>query len=306
MKQKSIGIIKKIIAKLNSLNLNQYYFECSIILMNTMLRGTILYAADMYFNMKETEIRQLERIEEEYMRKVLKTTRSCPIVSLYLSLGQTPARFEITKMRLLYLKYILEQPEEATIRKIFYLQFEKPTRGDWASTCKKDIEKLNLKVTFEEIKSMKKQQFTQMLKKRIREEALKYLLEKRGKKGGEIEYSYLEMTEYLLPFNNKLSIEQKREMFAVKNAMINIPANFTSKNETKCECGKLEDMQHIYECEQFNNKTPEISFRKIFEGNLKQQIEVYKRFAHNMKNRGKMKQISHPSDNLLLLSVRDK
>ena len=73
--------------------------------------------------------------------------------------------------------------------------------------------------------------------------------------------------------------------------------NFTSKNETKCECGKLEDMEHIYECEQLNSKPPEISFRKIFEGNLKQQIEVYKQFAHNIKNREKMKQISHPSDN---------
>ena len=54
------------------------------------------------------------------------------------------------------------------------------------------------------------------------------------------------MEEYLLPLNNKLSIDQKREVFAVKKAMIDIPANFTSKNETKCECGKLEDMEHIY------------------------------------------------------------
>ena len=93
---------------------------------------------------------------------------------------------------------------------------------------------------------MKKKEFTQILKKRIKEGALKYLLEKRGKKGGEIRYSYLEMEEYLLPLNNKLSIDQKREVFAVKKAMIDIPANFTSKNETKCECGKLEDMEHIY------------------------------------------------------------
>ena len=114
------------------------------------------------------------------------------------------------------------------------------------------------------------------------------------------------MEEYLLPLNNKLSIDQKREVFAVKKAMIDIPANFTSKNETKCECGKLEDMEHIYGYEQLNNKTPEISFRKIFEGNLKQQIEVYKQVANNMKNREKMKQISHRSDNLLLLSVREK
>ena len=55
----SIGVVRKIITKLNSLQLQNYYFECAIILMNTILRGTILYACDMYFNLKETELRQI-------------------------------------------------------------------------------------------------------------------------------------------------------------------------------------------------------------------------------------------------------
>ena len=112
MKNKSIGVIRNIFNKLKSLNLKQYYFECSIILMNVMLRGTILYAADMYYALKETEIRHIERIEEGYMRKILRTTKGCPINSLYLQLGQTPAHFEVIKMKLLYLKTILKQPDE--------------------------------------------------------------------------------------------------------------------------------------------------------------------------------------------------
>ena len=78
IKRKSIGIIRKIFSKVQSLNLKQYYFERSIILMNVMLRGSILYAADMYYALKETELRQIERIEEPYMRKVMKTTKGCP------------------------------------------------------------------------------------------------------------------------------------------------------------------------------------------------------------------------------------
>ena len=64
-----------------------------MILMNVMLRGTILYSAELFYNLKENELRQIERIEEGYMRKILKTTKGCPITSLYLALGQTPARF---------------------------------------------------------------------------------------------------------------------------------------------------------------------------------------------------------------------
>ena len=48
MKKKANGVIKNIFSKLNSLNLRDYYFECSLVLMNTVLRGTILYASDMY------------------------------------------------------------------------------------------------------------------------------------------------------------------------------------------------------------------------------------------------------------------
>ena len=115
LKNKSIGIIRKIFTKLSSLNLKQYYFECAIILMKVMLRPSILYASDMYYNLKESELRQIERIEESFLRKVLQTTKGCPIVQMYLTVGLAPARFEIQKMRLLYLKNILELKEDSNL-----------------------------------------------------------------------------------------------------------------------------------------------------------------------------------------------
>ena len=79
MKTKSIGVIRSILNKLNSLNLQKYYFECAQIFMNAMLRSTILYASETYHNLKKNEVCQLERIEEGFMRQVLKTTKGCPI-----------------------------------------------------------------------------------------------------------------------------------------------------------------------------------------------------------------------------------
>ena len=64
VKKKSIGVIKKIVNKLNGLNLQIYYFECAMILLNAILRPSVLYACDTYYNLKENEVRQLERIEE--------------------------------------------------------------------------------------------------------------------------------------------------------------------------------------------------------------------------------------------------
>ena len=125
IKKKSIGIMRKIFNKLNSLYLRSYYFECSITFMDSMLRGSILYACDMYYNLKEAELRQIERIEEEFMRKVLQTSRGCPITQLYLEMGQYPARFEIQRMRCLYLKYIINENEESLLKKVFIFSWNR-------------------------------------------------------------------------------------------------------------------------------------------------------------------------------------
>ena len=48
------------------------------------------------------EIRALERIEEHFIRKLLNTTKACPISQLYLEVGQEHAKFEMIRKRLLY------------------------------------------------------------------------------------------------------------------------------------------------------------------------------------------------------------
>ena len=186
-------------------------------------------------------------------------------------------------MRLLFLKYILEQSKESNVKKMLNLQLEKPSPGDWASTCLSDIENINLKLTLEEIRTISKQKYLVILKEKIKVRALKYLLKKQGKKGSEISYSSIEMSEYLQPFNKYLTIEQKREMFAVRNRMVNIPTNFSSKNETKCDCGDIEDMVHIYECKIFcDNKQSIIPYEQIFTLKVKEQRGVYSEAGHGI------------------------
>ena len=115
---------------MNSLTLKHYYFECALVMMNAMLRSSILYACETYYDLKEQEIRNLERIEEEFLRELLKTSKGCPITQIYLEVGLIPARFEIIRIRLLFLKNILNQSEESMIVKIFKLQIESPVKGD--------------------------------------------------------------------------------------------------------------------------------------------------------------------------------
>jgi hypothetical protein len=162
-----------------------------MIFLNAMLRSSILYACETYYNLKEKEIRILERIEEGFMRQLLKTTKGCPIVQLYLELGLAPARVDILKIRLFFLKYILDQEEESMIYKCLTHQIENPTRFDWASTCVQDLKDLEIQMSFIDIKNMTVNRYKEIVRKKCSEYVYKYLMNKRGTKGSEIEYREL-------------------------------------------------------------------------------------------------------------------
>ena len=253
--------------------------------------------------MKESEVRQIERIEENFLRKVLKTSKGCPIVQLYLELGHTPARLEIQKMRVLFFQYILQENDESTLKKFFNLQLEKPTRKDWASTVLSDLKELQIDASFEEIRFMSKNQLTKILKEKQGKNALKYLVDKQGTKGKDIQYSRIEMSEYLLPYTESLTIEQKRSMFEIRNKMTNIPNNFPkSKLKTKCSCGEIENMEHIYQCENYrlDQEKPKLEYKKIYSGHIKEQIEVFQEMKECMKMRENLKNTESPSDPIVI------
>ena len=290
MKTKSMWIIRKIFAKLDGLHLKKYYFECGLIFLNVMLRSSILYACETYYNLKETEIRQLERIEEGFLRKMLKTSKGCPISQLYLETGHAPARYHVKKCRLLFLKCILHEDTNSMIYKFLYLQLENPTKGDWASSCKEDLKDLKIEMTFEDIKNISKNKFCQLIKKAIQIRALEYLLGKQGKKGQEIKYEALEMAEYLMPNCENISLEEQRSIFAMRNNMVMIPSNFPRGSEIeKCPCGQTENMKHIYSCKLWTTEivTDKPKYENIFSANVSKQVKVNKYFVINYKTREK-------------------
>ena len=284
-KNKSIGIIKKIFNKLDSLNLRKYFYECGIIFLNVMLRSSILYASETYYNLKETELRAIERIEENYLRQLLNTTRGCPISQLYLETGHQPARFEIFRRRLLFLKSILHEKQNSRIYQFVKLQYENPTKGDWMSSCLTALKYLDISLSINDIISLSVNQFKNILEKSIKRKSFEYLMEKIGSKGKEIRYSCLRMAEYLLP-NDYLSISEKREIFSIRNRMVNIENNFKAKiNQSACLCGQIEDMKHIYVCEIYENEKENVPYENIYEDDVRKMKKINERFQRNLIKR---------------------
>ena len=82
------------------------------------------------YNLSEAELRAIKAIEESAIQKVLKTKRSCPKHILYLESGIYPARYIIHRKMLNFLKYILDQPTNSLMHRIFEVQQKSPTKGD--------------------------------------------------------------------------------------------------------------------------------------------------------------------------------
>ena len=286
VRNKSFGTIKTIFNKMKDLKLRKYYFECGMIFLNIMLRSSILYGSETYYNLKENELRALERIEENYMRQLVGTTKGCPIVQLYLELGHTPARFGIMKQRLYFLKTILEQEKSSLISKVFYLQLESKTKSNWAATCLNNLRDMKIAKSLKEITEMTTKSYKAMIKTKCNELAFQYLMNKRGTKGKEIQYLKLQMSQYFLP-NNQLEIEEQKKVFELRNKMTNIPINYSKQNQNKikCICGEYETMEHIYYCKQLNNLDTKEKYENIYGGNTRNMKMILKRFEQNMNRR---------------------
>ena len=81
---------------------------------------------------------------------------------------------------------------------------------------------------------MSKENFSKIIKSKISDQAFNYLLNKRGSKGQEIIYNRLEMAEYLMPSNNMINIEDKQNIFAIRNRMVDIGNNLEETKNVLC------------------------------------------------------------------------
>ena len=140
--KRSFGIIKEIQYLIRGLG--KYTFEGGIIYLNSLLRSSILYGAETMYNVKENEIRQLERIEENMLRKLFKTGQGCPIYQLYFESGHCPARFQVKRMKLVFYQYILQQEENSLLFRFLMAQKEEPRRGDWYSEVQQILKEFEI------------------------------------------------------------------------------------------------------------------------------------------------------------------
>ena len=284
-KNKTIGTKKQIIELVKPLGL--YTFESAVVYVESLLRSSILYASETMTNMRESEYRELEKIEETVVQKVLKTSRSCSRHLSYLETGIVPARFQVQRQVLNFLQYIIQQPPESLLYKVYKALENHPTKKDWLCGAKHCLETFEIKMTLEEIKSMKAIKYKHIVKLQAQKAALKYLLDKQtsGKKGKCISYKQIQMADYLSP-ECHLSVEEKTELFSFRSEMNNLPNNFGKSELCEFSCPEEMTNEHLLNCVYLNQgRNIKLDIEQLRNRNIKEKNDVFKVLQDNTRKR---------------------
>ena len=131
---KAIGISKILKSYLEDVCLGPFYFEVALILRNSLFLNGILTNLEVCYGLTGDEVNKLEQMDEALLRTIFECPMSVPKEMLYLELGATPIRYIVMSRRLTYYHYMINQSEDALIRKFYETQRAKPSKNDWCLT----------------------------------------------------------------------------------------------------------------------------------------------------------------------------
>ena len=261
------GTVKEICRMLDNMCLGPYMYQKAIILRDSMLVGTLLTCCEAWYNVTESELGQIEQVDKSLWCALLEVARTVPYDLICLDLGLEPLRYVIMKRRLLYLQHILKQKETSLVKKFLKTQAICPKKKDWVLTVKSNLEHLKIHLSFQDIEEMPKQSYKKIIKKRIKECAFTYLIEKRNGRNGKgmkNQYNYLKIQNYLNSEDIDIQNDERKFIFQLRSQMVyKIKTHFRKMYEnTICEGCKVDEStaKHTLQCSNLIGKNELVTY----------------------------------------------
>ena len=273
---------------LDSIPLGKHYFEVGMLLRDSLLISSILYNAEAWYNLSNTELNLIETVDLMFFRKLLNAPKATPTEMFYLELGCIPFRQIIMEKRLSFLHYILNEDSKSLNNKFFKSQYKNRTNKDWITTVINDIQKLEIKLSFEEIRKMKKENYIRMIKNKIMIKTFQSMEDHKGthSKVKNIKYENMKMQKYLKPNSCKMKIEDAQLIFKLRCRSTKVKMNLEDiYDNLECTaCGLEEESQiHIIQCKKLNENRlgKRVEYEKLFNGTVNEKLEIAKIFKQN-------------------------
>ena len=101
--------------------------------------------------MNDKDVNILEKVDEALLRGLLQAHPKIPLEALYLETKCIPIGYILASRRILYLHNILQKDENEMIRKIYEVQKNNPSKGDFIELVTEDKSLIGLEMCDTEI-----------------------------------------------------------------------------------------------------------------------------------------------------------
>jgi hypothetical protein len=118
-----------------------------------MFLNAILTNSEVWYNLTNSEIEELEALDRCLLRKILGTKMSCPKEALFLETGALPIGALVKSKRVNYLHYLVKEETSSMLSQFFHAQWNNSLKHDWTLQVREDLEDLCIPVDLEYIKS---------------------------------------------------------------------------------------------------------------------------------------------------------
>ena len=296
-KAKGQGVVNKILSILEETCFGPFFFECAVILRNSLLISSVLTNSEAWYGLTKIDVETLESVDEQLLRRIFEVPFSCPKEMIYLETGCLPISSIIFTRRILFLHYILHEDENSLMYRFLQSQLASPVKGDWVIDVMKNIEELGIKESLEEIKSMSIFKFRRIVVKAVRQKTFKDLnnLKNSHNKVKHIEYEKFEMQKYLK--NPALSNHEAKFAFHARCRMLEVRKNYAqSFVEHFCPiCRNIDcpDTQpHLLECECLESDNVVVAdlpdYEQLFSDDVEKQVAIIKLLKNHFDKRKKL------------------
>ena len=172
---KGQGIISDILQILDSVYFGEFHFQAFLMMRQSLFLSVLIHNLEVS-NLSKKEVKTLESLDYQLMRRALGINSKQSIVLMQLELGVMSVKYHLMKNRLMYMFHLLSSPMESLSKSIFLEQIKSPLKQDWATLVKNDMKYLNIKLSFEQIQSWSKNKFKEMVSEVCQEKCFNELL----------------------------------------------------------------------------------------------------------------------------------
>ena len=260
-----------------------------------MLINSLLSSSEVLYGIKLKHIELLESCDRNLLTRLFSVPSSCSYEAVFLETGCLPIRFIIKGRRLLYYWTLLNKPDEELVKRFFNVQKQFSDRDDWIRQVEDDKQSLDIVLSEEEIRLMKKDSFKKILKAKLCEKARDFLYKLKEGHSKTSNLGNFSLQEYLKSEN--LSTNEKKLLFSLRTRSYDVKSNYKNKFKFNMQCryceneSEVESEVHLINCSKISeNIDPDVDladacYDNIFSEEIEDQVSITKVFNNIQRTR---------------------